>query len=92
MFLFVSICRGRMLPLHVKPSGSQRKGIHHSNQTLVRGDVENSDANCQKACGMSHQCAFHYYRPYLMIACSAITCLCFLVCCYILIILRRNRP
>lgn len=37
--------RGRMLSLHVKFSGCQRKGVHHSNQTLIRGDLEDRDAD-----------------------------------------------
>lgn len=41
-----------MLPLHDKLSILQRENVHNANETSVRSDVEDCDANLQKTRGM----------------------------------------
>lgn len=40
-----------MLPLHGQPGGLEGEDLHHSDQTPVRGDVEDGDADLQEARG-----------------------------------------
>lgn len=45
MFCFSIICRRGMLSLSGKSSSSQRKSVHHTNEIIVRSDMEDCDAN-----------------------------------------------
>lgn len=40
-----------MLPLHDQFSVGERKSFYNANETVIRSNVENCDANCEKTCG-----------------------------------------
>lgn len=40
-----------MLSLHGEPRSSEGKSVHNADETAVRGDMENSHADCEKTCG-----------------------------------------
>lgn len=49
--VYFLVRRGGMLQLYGESGERQRQGVHNANEITLRGDMEDCDADCQKACG-----------------------------------------
>lgn len=55
-----------MLQLHGLFGCQQRENLHHSNQTFIRSDLENRDADQQETCGRCAQTSRKLEKLYVL--------------------------